>query len=163
MDTGLGPAFKKKPFRPGEKIEEIAMKIMQALEDLSVQVAYAEANAWEVSPIKHNQGDNDRMNTPKQNKSKRARARVAVFGLLSAALYAAVFTHADLVMKYFTKGGINCLLPVASVFVFSYVHGSFASNLWTALGIEASKSVTQRKEAPAVKRPQTDNRPRVNA
>ena len=139
------------------------MTIMQSLEDLSVQVAYAESNAWEASPIRHNTGDNDRMNTPKQNKRKRALTRVGIFGLMSVALYAAVFTHSDLVMKFFTKGGFNALLPVATVFVFSYVHGSFASNLWTAMGIEASKKVSDRKEAPAVKRPQTDTRPRVNA
>ena len=41
-------------------------------------------------------------------------------------------------MTMFTKGGLYALLPVAAVFVFSYVHGNFASYVWTSLGIEAS-------------------------
>lgn len=61
------------------------------------------------------------------------------YGVLTVALYAAVFTHADAVMQSFTKGGWYAALPIATVFVFSFAHGAFASNLWSLLGIEAMK------------------------
>jgi hypothetical protein len=78
-------------------------------------------------------------------------------GLGAAALYAAVFTNSATVMKYFTKGGIYAALPIATVFVFSFVHGAFASNLWSLLGIEATKKVQPRV---APKRPAQRKRPR---
>ncbi|MDD2463557.1 MAG: hypothetical protein PHI97_06130 [Desulfobulbus sp.] len=90
-----------------------------------------------------------------------------VFGALTAGLYAAVFTHSDVVMKYWTKGGVYALLPVATVFAVSYLHGNFTSSFWSMLGIEASKTAgkkaveTDRK----VVAPRPDTRPRaqVNA
>ena len=78
-------------------------------------------------------------------------------GLGVAALYAAVFTNSATVMKYFTKGGIYAALPIVTVFAVSFVHGAFASNLWSLLGIEATKK-TQPRVAP--KRPAPRKRPR---
>ena len=83
------------------------------------------------------------------------------YGAISAALYAAVFTHPDTVMQYFARGGWYAALPIATVFVFSFAHGAFASHLWSLLGIQAyqknalrqvqRKVVSKRK--PAQKRP----------
>jgi hypothetical protein len=78
-------------------------------------------------------------------------------GLGVAALYAAVFTNSTTVMKYFTKGGIYAALPIVTVFAVSFVHGAFASNLWSLLGIEATKKVQPRV---APKRPAPRKRPR---
>jgi len=78
-------------------------------------------------------------------------------GLATVALYAAVFTNSETVMKYFTKGGIYAALPIVTVFVFSFIHGSFSSNLWSVLGIEATKKVQPRV---APKRPAQRKRPR---
>ncbi|HZE21425.1 MAG TPA: hypothetical protein VE082_05175 [Desulfobaccales bacterium] len=86
--------------------------------------------------------------------------RTAVLGVASAALYAAVFTHTGTVMKYFTKGGIYAALPIITVFVFSFVHGAFTSNLWSVLGIEATKKV-QPRVAPKRPAPRKRPRPRV--
>jgi hypothetical protein len=93
-----------------------------------------------------------------------------VFGALTAGLYAAVFTNQEFVMKYFTKGGVYALLPVAVVFAVSYFHGNFTSSFWSALGIEGSKTTATkkadiRKEAPASVDIRKDTRPRaqVNA
>jgi len=83
--------------------------------------------------------------------------RTIGLGVASAALYAAVFTHSDTVMKYFTKGGIFAALPIITVFVFSFVYGPFTSNLWSLLGIEATKKVQPRV---APKRPAPRKRPR---
>lgn len=85
-----------------------------------------------------------------QQKRRKAVKGAVVFGLLTAAFYAAVFLNEDLVMKYFTKGGIYAFLPVTAAFVVSFLHGAFTGNFWSALGIEASKKVT-RVEVPATK------------
>lgn len=101
---------------------------------------------------------------------KRHVSRTLIFGALAAGLYAAVFTNSASIMTYFTKGGVYALLPVATVFVFSYVHGSFTGNFWSALGIEGSKASSQKAprksgEAVASDRTRKDARPRarVNA
>jgi len=90
-----------------------------------------------------------------------------LFGALTAGVYAAVFTNQDLVMTYFTKGGLYALLPVAVVFAVSYVHGNFTSAFWSALGIEGSKSTTVsqpadvRQTVPAADAVRKDSRPRA--
>ena len=89
-----------------------------------------------------------------------------LFGAMTAAVYAAVFTHQETIMQYFTKGGFYCLLPVALVFMVSYAHGNFTSAFWSALGIERSQAgqkpaVVTGKEtgvAPVVRK---DSRPRA--
>jgi hypothetical protein len=83
--------------------------------------------------------------------------RTIGLGLASAALYAAVFTNTGVIMKYFTKGGIFAALPIVTVFAFSFVYGPFTSNLWSLLGIEATKKVQPRV---APKRPAPRKRPR---
>ena len=90
--------------------------------------------------------------------------KCALFGALTVGLYAAVFTHQDLIMQYFSKGGVYAVLPVLTVFAVSYLHGNFTSSFWSALGIEASKKVGQRVEAPkseSVVTPRPDTRPRL--
>lgn len=59
------------------------------------------------------------------------------YGVLSLILYAVVFSNEDIVMDYFTRGGWYASLPILTVFVFSFVHGSFAGILWDVLGIKA--------------------------
>ena len=90
------------------------------------------------------------------NRGKLIRRTIGL-GLGSAALYAAVFTNSGIVMKYFTKGGIFAALPIVTVFAFSFVYGPFTSNLWSLLGIEATKKVQPRV---APKRPAPRKRPR---
>lgn len=87
------------------------------------------------------------------------------FGILTAAVYAAVFANQELVMAYFTKGGVYALLPVAVVFLISYAHGNFTSSFWSALGIEGSRTTTKpaetRKKATDVPQVKKDVRPRA--
>lgn len=80
------------------------------------------------------------------------------FGILTAAVYAAIFANQELVMTYFTKGGIYALLPVAVVFLVSYAHGNFTSSFWSALGIEGSKTATSK---PADTRDKAANAPEI--
>lgn len=122
--------------------------------------------------------DNDRAYGAKQffqgesamaaKQRKRHVMKTVTFGALTLALYAAVFSMSDTVLHLWAKGGVYALLPVATVFVFSYAHGSFTSNFWSALGIEGSKASARKqseKRATAAEpsRPRRDTRPRLRA
>lgn len=100
-----------------------------------------------------------------RHKRKALIGQMILFGAVSSLLYLAVFTHSSSVMEYFTKGGYYAALPVATVFIFSFIHGTFASKLWSVLGIEAViKSAPRPAERPATRttrRP--DTRPRLRA
>lgn len=95
-----------------------------------------------------------------QERRKKARARALVFGAASLSLYVAIFAFADAVTPLFARGGVYSLLPVATVFVFSYVHANFAGNVWTALGIEASSKIS-RPSAVVTAKKRADKRPRA--
>ena len=82
--------------------------------------------------------------------------KTVALGLGTVAIYAAVFMNTGTVMQLFTKGGLYAALPIATVFLVSFVHGAFAHNLWSCLGIEAAKKV-QPRVAP---RPAARKRPR---
>ena len=94
-------------------------------------------------------------------KRRKALKRALAFGVVTAALYLAVFLNQGLVMTYFTKGGVYAALPVITAFIFSFAHGAFTGSFWSALGIEASKKVTK-VELPATK-PAEKVRPRPRA
>jgi hypothetical protein len=83
--------------------------------------------------------------------------KTVALGLGAAAIYAAVFLNSGTVMQLFSKGGAYAALPIATVFLVSFVHGAFASNFWSVLGIEATKKVQPRV---AAKRPAQRKRPR---
>lgn len=87
------------------------------------------------------------------------------YGALTAALYAAVFAHADPIMQTVARGGWYAALPIATVFVFSFAHGAFASNLWSLLGIEGARKGALRQVQRKVvqKRKPVQKRPRVYA
>lgn len=87
------------------------------------------------------------------------------YGLATVGLYAAVFMNADTVMSSFTRGGWFAAMPIATVFLFSFVHGAFASHLWSLLGIEAMKKDALNKTVTdAVQRKKmVQKRPRARA
>lgn len=62
-----------------------------------------------------------------------------VLGALSVAAYYFLFTHVDQVMEYFIKGGVYAALPILTALFFSIVHGAFASNVLSILGLQAAK------------------------
>lgn len=72
--------------------------------------------------------------------------KTIVFGILSAALYAGVFTFADTIAAHFAQGSYWAAGPIATVFLFSYVHGEFTGNLWSVLGIEATRKAARPTE-----------------
>ena len=83
----------------------------------------------------------------------------------TVALYAAVFLNGDAVAQYFARGGWYAALPIATVFVFSFAHGAFASNLWSMLGIEAVKrdALRQVERKVVSKRKEARRKPRAYA
>lgn len=84
---------------------------------------------------------------------KQALFRMIGFGAASAAVYGIVFQHASALTEIFSRGGVYAAAPIATVFLVSYVHGGFASNLWSALGINA-RSQTRAVQPTKTKRPE---------
>ncbi|MHB8988251.1 MAG: hypothetical protein ACYC6S_05655 [Desulfobulbia bacterium] len=65
--------------------------------------------------------------------------KTIIFGSMSLSAYYLLFTNEKLVTEVFTMGGWRWVYPVGAAFFFSFIHGAFASNLLSALGIEAKK------------------------
>lgn len=70
---------------------------------------------------------------------KKPVGKMLVMGLLSIGLYALLLSKQDIINNTFGKGGVYALLPIATAFIFSYIHGAFTGHFWTVLGIEAAK------------------------
>jgi hypothetical protein len=48
-------------------------------------------------------------------------------------------THQGWVSEEYTMGGWHAAYPVVTALAFSFIHGAFASNMLSVLGIEAKK------------------------
>lgn len=72
-------------------------------------------------------------------KPKKPVGKMLLFGAMSISAYVFLFANEKLVTETFTLGGANAVFPVATAFLFSFVHGAFASNLLSVLGLEAKK------------------------
>lgn len=70
---------------------------------------------------------------------KKPVSKLIIYGIGSVVLYWLLLTNQDLINQNFGRGGIYALLPVATAFVFSFIHGNFTSYFWTVLGVEAKK------------------------
>jgi len=64
---------------------------------------------------------------------------MAIFGAISLVGYFILITNQKLVTEVFTMGGWHAVYPVGTALVFSFIHGAFASNLLSVLGLEAKK------------------------
>ena len=64
---------------------------------------------------------------------------MVLFGAVSVTAYLFIFFNEALVTETFTLGGWYGALPVLTAFFFSFVHGAFASNFLSVLGLEAKK------------------------
>jgi hypothetical protein len=101
------------------------------------------------------------MPTRSEEKKKKLVLQTLFYGTITAALYAAVLTNAGSIAELFSRGGYYAALPVATVFVFSFAHGTFASKLWSVLGIEAVTRPAVRRPTVAAPRPAQRPRPRL--
>ena len=83
----------------------------------------------------------------RQKQQTRARVRgrkkpvlpMIIFGAMSLLLYITLLLKQEWVMDVFTKGGIYTIWPLGTAMAFSFIHGAFASNFLSVLGIEAKK------------------------
>ena len=63
-----------------------------------------------------------------------------VSGLISGALYLALFLFHHEIMAAFTRtDGWYPVLPVITAFAFSFTHGAFTGYFWEVLGITARR------------------------
>lgn len=68
--------------------------------------------------------------------------QTALWGVVSIGMFIAMYIFEGDINTTFGKGGFAyALLPIATAFAFSFVHGNFTGNFWTAMGIEASKNI----------------------
>ncbi|MCG6553241.1 MAG: hypothetical protein L7F77_13030 [Candidatus Magnetominusculus sp. LBB02] len=70
---------------------------------------------------------------------KKHYVKAAVLGVLSLVLYTVLFTKQHILNETFAKGGYYALLPIATAFLFSFVHGGFTGHFWDIIGISAKK------------------------
>jgi hypothetical protein len=77
---------------------------------------------------------------------KKPVVKMVIFGIGSTILYAMVLAYQGLITAYFTRGAVYAVLPIASAFAFSYVHGHFTGYFWSVLGIEANKKALRPRD-----------------
>jgi hypothetical protein len=76
---------------------------------------------------------------------KKPVVRMALFGVIAAALYVILLTQQVFIIKCFGQGGWYAFLPIGTAFLFSFVHGNFTGSFWTVVGVEASKKKVEVK------------------
>ncbi|MEK7237891.1 MAG: hypothetical protein AAB012_00170 [Nitrospirota bacterium] len=79
------------------------------------------------------------MSEENKTTKKKPYAKMMFMGIISIALYVILLLKQDIINKYFALGGMYAFLPIATAFIFSFVHGLFTGNFWTVMGIEAAR------------------------
>ena len=97
------------------------------------------------------------MATNSGKSKKKPVGKMCLFAIGSTILYALVLNYQGLITAYFTRGALYAVLPIASAFAFSYVHGHFTGYFWSVLGIEAS--INSLRPKTEVARPDRRERP----
>jgi hypothetical protein len=106
-----------------------------------------------------NQPGGTNMSTTTFAARRRPVGKTIFCGCLSAVLYAAYFGNSGFLTPLFSRGGAYAALPIATVFLFSFVHAAFASNFWSLIGIEARTRIEAHKSVSAGDRP-TQTKPK---
>ncbi len=73
-------------------------------------------------------------------KKKKPIIKMIIFGIVSIGSYIALFSQEALVTDTYTKGGWYAAFPILTAFYFSFVHGTFGSDLLEVIGLEAKKT-----------------------
>ena len=100
-----------------------------------------------------------------ENLKKKPVGKMLVYGVLSAALYAALLSNQAAITALFTRGAWYAALPIATAFAISFVHGGFTNYFWSVMGIEATKKSlrTQPEEKRSYDRERPQPQPRLRA
>lgn len=62
-----------------------------------------------------------------------------IWGIFSIGAYVLVFTHQKAVLDITTKGHWYAVVPIVTVFLFTFIHTPFCGHLLSLMGIEAAK------------------------
>jgi len=102
-------------------------------------VTFAEAGEFETATefLQEDQVETETVKKPVAK--KKPFGSMIIFGALSLGGYVALMKNQGWVSEEFTMGGWHAAYPVLTAVIFSFVHGAFASNMLTILGIEAKK------------------------
>lgn len=100
--------------------------------------AFAEAGEHDTAREMVSGGESVKKASPSPAESK-PYGKMIIFGIMSLALYLFLFSNEKLVTETFTMGGSHAFWPLGTALIFSFVHGAFASNFLSVLGIEAKK------------------------
>jgi len=76
---------------------------------------------------------------PQAKEKKKPVVGMLIFGCISGALYYGLMTNQKWVTDTFTRGGVYAIYPILTAFLFSFIHGAFASNCLSVFGLEAKK------------------------
>ena len=102
-------------------------------------ITFAEAGEHETAKGFLQQGTKTVKGKTPVGAKKKPYAGMVIFGAISLSGYIALITHQGWVNENFTLGGWHAVYPVVTALIFSFIHGAFASNLLSVLGIEAKK------------------------
>lgn len=76
----------------------------------------------------------------KEIRKKKPYLQTIIFGVISLSSYIILFSNEGWVTENYTRGGYYAAFPIVTAFWFSFMHGTFGSNLLSVLGLEAKKS-----------------------
>ncbi|MFH1021221.1 MAG: hypothetical protein V1782_11535 [Pseudomonadota bacterium] len=103
-------------------------------------VAFAEAGEYDTArQILGSKATKQYGKSPAPAAKSKPYLKTIIFGTMSLSAYYMLFTNEKLVTEIFTMGGWRWVYPVGAAFFFSFIHGAFASNLLSTLGLEAKK------------------------
>lgn len=101
---------------------------------------FAEAGEHETAKEMLEQGTSpEKMGAPSRKSKPKPYGKTIIFGAISLSAYILLFRNETLVTHTFTMGGWHAVFPVGAAFFFSFIHGAFAGNLLSVLGLEAKK------------------------
>lgn len=70
------------------------------------------------------------------NSQGRPIGKAIIWGILSIAVYAALFLKVDLIMERFSQGGIYAGAVLVTALLFSVVHGAFSNYMIESCGLK---------------------------
>ena len=109
-----------------------------ALDKITFTAAFAEANEYKTAQKSISRTASPEPATPETEK-KKLFLPTLVLSAISILVYILLFENEDWVTTNYTMGSIHTVFPVGTAFLFSLIHGAFASNLLRVLGLEAKK------------------------
>ena len=112
-------------------------KLTKFDKDMSA-VTFAEANEHETATeLLGNETVEQKVASPAAKKMPYL--GMVIFGAVSLTGYVVLVTNQKLISDIYTMGGWHAAYPVLTALAFSFIHGAFASNLLSVLGLEAKK------------------------